>query len=135
MKLLGIDYGKKRIGCAVTDQTGTVIRSLPTIVRTRKTSLLDEVCTLIENEKPHALVFGVPLGYNEQETAMSREIRAFAAEVQKRTEVPVHFIDESLTSQAAEKMLQSRKKKHRKDKKNIDRIAACLILDAFNKEQ
>ncbi|MBD3322354.1 MAG: Holliday junction resolvase RuvX [Chitinivibrionales bacterium] len=135
MKLLGIDYGRKRIGCAVTDETGRIVRGLTTLKRKNNISLLDELHTIIQKEKPHALVFGLPLGYNEQETEMSREIRKFADSVKIQSGLPVHLIDESNTSHAATMMLRSQKKKYRRDKKNIDRIAACLILDAFIREQ
>jgi putative holliday junction resolvase len=136
MKLIGLDYGKRRIGVAVTDETGEFIRGLPTIDRQACRGdclrLLDGV---IRRENPDRIVVGLPLDPLDAETAMSREVRAFAAKLSAHTSVPVEFVDESLTSRRAYDIIRMRKKKHRRARENIDRIAACLILEAFQREK
>ncbi|MFP4014695.1 MAG: Holliday junction resolvase RuvX [Chitinispirillaceae bacterium] len=131
MKLLGIDYGRRRIGLAVTDEEGCCVRGLSVIDRKKVRNFTEELVTIIGVEKPAELVFGLPLDIDDQETVMSREVRSFAAQVQERTGLPVHFIDESFTSQKAAQLMLYRKKKERRDKSLSDRIAACLILQTF----
>lgn len=131
MKLLGIDYGRRRIGLAVTDEDGCCVRGLSVIDRKKVRNCTEELVTIISTEKPAELVFGLPLDIDDQETVMSREVRSFAAQVQERTGLPVHFIDESFTSQKAAQLMLYRKKKERRDKSLSDRIAACLILQTF----
>jgi len=135
MKLIGVDYGRRRIGLAMTDETGTVVRGLPTIDRKKCPGLTAALMAVIAAERPEAIVFGLPLDADDHETAMSAEVRAFAADFEKTARIPVYFVDESLTSKKAAELLMFRKKKIRRDKAAVDRIAACLILEAFLKEQ
>jgi putative holliday junction resolvase len=132
MKLIGVDYGRRRMGLAVTDETGSVVRGLLTIDRKKCRDCRAEITALVEKEKADALVFGLPFGSDEGETLMSAEVREFAGQFHP---LPVHFVDESMTSKKAGELLRFRKKKVRKDKSINDRIAACLILEEFLREQ
>ena len=135
MKFIGIDYGRRRIGLAVSDETGVCVRGLQTIDRNKNPDPLPALLTIIGALNPSGLVIGLPLNSDDNETTMSLEVRNFAAELEKRVAVPVYFIDESLTSKQAEGLLRFRKKKVRRSKDAVNRIAACLILEAFLKEQ
>jgi putative Holliday junction resolvase len=137
MKLIGLDYGKRRIGVAVTDETGEFIRGLPTVDRlvSGTDDLLTTLVGIIGRENPERIIIGLPLDRYDEDTAMSLEIRKFAGTLSKVTSVPIEFIDESLTSRRAHDIIRMRKKKHRRAKENIDRIAACLILEAYVREK
>jgi putative Holliday junction resolvase len=135
MKLVSIDYGRARIGMAVTDESGACVRSLATLHQSRESNIVKKVCTVVESHRPQAVVIGLPLGGDEQETPMSREVRTFGARIAKITGCAIHYIDESFTSQQAQRMLRNRPKKKRRDKAALDRIAACLILEEFLKEK
>ncbi len=131
MKLIGIDYGRRRIGVAVSDEDGTLARSLGIIDRKSRPNCVDELIKIISEENPAALIFGLPLGGDDEETAMSREVREFATAVEQRTNLPVRFVDESYTSKKAAELMMYRSKKARRDKSLSDRIAACLILQEY----
>jgi putative holliday junction resolvase len=133
MKLIGIDYGRRRIGVAVTDETGAFIRGLPTIDRDKNPRYIQALHATIAAEGPAIVVVGLPLDINGDETVMSKEIREFAVELEKAAAVPVCFVDESLSSVEASNILRFRKKKDRRNKEAVDRIAACLILESYNK--
>jgi putative Holliday junction resolvase len=135
MKLIGIDYGRRRIGLAVSDETGTCIRGLDTIDRLKNPDPLLPLLSTIGSLNPAGLVVGLPLDSYDNETAMSREARIFAARLEKSAAIPVYFIDESMTSKKAEGLLRFRKKKERRSKEAVDRIAACLILESFLAQQ
>ena len=139
MKLIGVDYGRRRIGLAITDETGTVVRGLATLDRKKYPRALESIRAVIAGERPEAavqaVVFGLPLDADDRETSMAAEIRKFAADLETSIHLPVYFIDESLTSKQAEKLLRFRKKKERRNKATVDKIAACLILEAFLREQ
>ena len=134
MKLIGVDYGRRRIGLAVSDESGSHVRGLPTIDRKKHSRPLAPLCLVIANEHAKGIVMGLPLDSNELETAMSAEVKLFAEGLRKETNLKVFFIDESLSSKEATELLRFRRKKERRDKGAIDRIAACLILEAFLKE-
>ena len=135
MRLIGVDYGRRRIGLAVTDETAVLVRGLPTIDRKKCGDCRAALAAIIASERPGALVFGLPLDADGRDTAMAAEIRAFAEGIKKDSGLPVYFVDESLTSKKAAELLRFRKKKIRRDKSATDRIAACLILEQFLKEQ
>ncbi len=135
MKLIGIDYGKRRIGLAITDETGQFVRSLPTLDRKTSPRYVSALRTLIEQERVSQIVVGLPLDSCDLDTAMSQEVRAFAARLEREAGLPVHFVDESLSSKRAHDILRNRKKKHRRNKENIDAVAACLILEAHTREK
>ncbi|HMD69573.1 MAG TPA: Holliday junction resolvase RuvX, partial [Chitinivibrionales bacterium] len=88
----------------------------------------------VKEEHASRIVVGLPLGTDGGDTTMSLEIRAFAAQLAQKTTVPVDFVDESLTSVRASDILLDRKRKSRRNKGNIDRIAACLIIEQFQRE-
>jgi putative holliday junction resolvase len=134
MKLIGLDYGRRRIGVATTDETGEFIRGLPTIDRKICSDYISTVCDVIRAENPGRIIIGLPFDSRDAETSMSLEIRDFARNLAKAVSVPVEFIDESLTSLRAHDIIRMRKKKQRRAKENVDRIAACLILEAYQQE-
>jgi putative Holliday junction resolvase len=134
MKLIGVDYGRRRIGLAVTDASGAAVRGLPTIDRKKCPDCRAALAAVTGAERPEALVFGLPLDADDRDTAMAAEIRAFAEGIKKDSGLPVYFVDESLTSIKAAELLRFRKKKERRKKETVDKIAACLILDAFINE-
>lgn len=136
MKTLGIDYGRRRIGVAVTDNTGTYIKGLTSIDQKKKNPL-ESLSNIIKEQKPQKIVFGVPLSSFGEETEMSQEVRQFAQELIDFLEspIPVDFIDESYSSQTAHHILSFRKKKVRETKGNVDMIAACEILRTYQREQ
>jgi len=135
MKLMGIDYGLRRVGIAVTDEQGLAIRGLTTIDRRKNPDLIAAILSLIKQEKPETLVIGLPLDIDMAETVMSKEVRSFAEKLQISSGLPVNFVDESYSSKKAAELMRFRKKKMRKDKAAIDRLAACLILQSYREDQ
>jgi len=134
MKLMSIDYGRRRIGIAVGDTDGTPVHGLTTIDRKKRPDSISALAALVEHEAPQRLVFGLPLDRNDADTVMSREVRHFAGKLQERTGKEICFVDESNSSQRAAELLRFRKKSERQDKGAVDRIAACLILDQYLRE-
>ena len=133
MKLVGVDYGRRRIGIAVTDETGEYIRGLPTLDRLKTPDYITALAALITQLQPQRVVIGLPLDIDGEDTVMSKEIRLFAGTLSAIISVPLSFVDESLSSVEAANIMRSRKKKDRRKKDTVDRLAACLILEAFHK--
>ncbi len=131
---MAIDYGRRRIGLAVGDDTGSPVRGLPTLDRKKRPDTVSALLEIIRRERPERLVVGLPLDAGDAETVMSEEVRSFARKLETSTGLPLSFIDESLTSLRAVELLRFRKKSERRDKGSIDRLAACLILDQFIRE-
>jgi putative Holliday junction resolvase len=134
MKLMGIDYGRRRIGIAVTDETGTCIRGLGCAGNGDGKNPVTGVMEYINREKPEKIVFGLPLSQYGEETAMSTECRAFAAQIHEASGIETAFADEEFSSIDAHKLAMNHSKKKRRDKSLIDRLAACLILEQYQRE-
>jgi putative Holliday junction resolvase len=133
-KVMSVDYGKRRIGFAVTDPEGICIRGLDTAVVRGRTEAIETICTIAEREKPQIVVFGLPLDMHGKDTSMSLHIREIATNVAQRLPSRVDYIDESFSSRDAHTLLRTKKKKIRQTKARTDRIAACLILEHYQKD-
>ena len=131
---MGVDYGRRRIGVSVTDESGRFVRPICCINTAGDSDGTRKLCETIDCESPSMVVFGLPLGPAQEETAVSREIRGIAEKVSRACNRPVRFVDESYTSAEAQKIVRGRPRKKRRDKSAVDRIAACLILEQYIKE-
>jgi putative Holliday junction resolvase len=129
MRYLAIDYGLKRTGLAICDD-GESIPS-PLKVLTEPKLLIDSIVKIAKEEEAGAIVIGLPLNMDDaSEGPMTKRVREFAGELEKRIDLPIFFQDERLSSFDAEgKMagLYTRKKK----KGRLDAVAAASILQAF----
>lgn len=107
MRALGIDFGLKRVGLAVSDPTGTLVSPYRTIERTTRDALFDELLDILDKESVEAVVVGLPLSLNGEDTLTTRQARNFADSLGRRTELPIHLMDERLTSAQAEEELNA----------------------------
>jgi len=119
----------------VCDPEGLSVRGLPTIQRRHVPDPCDAVARIAREQGARRHVMGLPLGADEGETAMSREVREFAGRLRDGLGLPVDFVEESFTSVAAQQLLRSRRRKERQRKENVDRLAACLLLEAYLRER
>ncbi len=132
--VLGFDYGKRRIGVAVGQGITASARPLATVAARGEDAdwpLIDE---LIAAWRPEALVVGLPTHLDEKEHDMAAPVRAFAAALQQRYGLPVHLIDERLSSHEAAQRVSHRGRKaprSRAAKEELDRIAAQIILESW----
>ncbi len=130
-KILALDIGTKRVGVAASDPQGTMAFPREAFMFGGKSAFLKRVKALVDEEKIGAIVFGVPLGKNNEETAMSKKIRALGKEIQRLTNIPVDFADEFLTSREARAKIPFRR--DRRKKGSDDSLAAQIILERYLK--
>lgn len=133
-RILAIDYGERRIGVAVSDPTGTIASPLTTLVRRAgKRPPWAELARLVEEQEVEAFVVGLPLDLAGEEGAWAAEVREFAAQLQRRHDLPVHWVDERMSSVQAERAVRGigLKRSDREQKERVDAAAAAIILQAF----
>jgi putative holliday junction resolvase len=133
-RVLGIDFGERRVGLALSDPTATIAQPLPTLERRRgKRPPVAPIARLARDREVAAIVLGLPLTPAGEESDWSREVREFGAAVAARTGLPVRFLDERMTSQRAERAVRSMglPKGRREEKERVDAAAAVLILQAY----
>ncbi len=130
MHCLGIDYGTKRVGLAHGDDIG-VATPLPALVDADPTVRWKKLGETIRQRRITDLVLGYPYNMDGSVGFKAKEVDAFAAELKKQFGLPVHLIDETLTSYAAESSIAKKARREVRDSGLIDSRAACLILQDF----
>ncbi|MBN1124878.1 MAG: Holliday junction resolvase RuvX [Sedimentisphaerales bacterium] len=129
MRFLAIDYGNKRTGLAICDNSETITSPLEVVASDG--SLLDRVASVIRREQAQAIVIGLPLNMDDSEGPQARRTREFAGKLQQRIKVPMEFFDERLSSFAAEDRLVELDLTRKGKRKRLDAVAAAAILEAF----
>lgn len=134
MRTLGIDFGLKRIGLAVSDPTGTIATPLETLVRrTGKRVPFGKMEQLGRDLSVERVVMGLPLNLKGEETEWCADVRSVGERLAGRLGVSVSFVDERLTSVRADRAIRSMGlPKHERERKGrTDAAAAQLILQAW----
>ncbi len=131
MRRLGIDHGEKRVGLALSDETGTFAHPFETWERKDPAKLLDRLAELVEREGVGEIVVGLPLHLDGREGASARRARKLAERLRERTGRPVILWDERLSSLAAERALRDAGVKAKDQKGRLDRVAAALLLSSY----
>ena len=128
-RLLGVDYGERRIGLAISDPTGMIASPAGVIVRRMgKRPPIAEIIRRAEALEARGFVVGLPLDGNGDETPRSTEVRAIADTLAKRTGLPVDLIDERYTTAAALRAVREMGGSTRGRKGDVDALAATILL-------
>lgn len=130
MRCLGIDWGEKRIGLAFGDELGLAF-PLPAAVQPRKAERLSHIENLLRERRVTDLVIGYPLNMDGSVGFKAREVDAFIAEIEKRFRLPVHRIDERLTSREAEARGRESARTATRATGELDSRAATILLQDF----
>lgn len=134
MNTLGIDWGEKRIGLAFADELGIAL-PLPAAVAASKKERMQQIESVIEQRRVQRLVVGYPLNMDGSVGFKAKEVDVFIEELEKRFNLPVHRVDERLSSHSVEQGLKGQKKKPDRKSGEVDSRAAALILQDFVEEQ
>ncbi|MTI31647.1 Holliday junction resolvase RuvX [Xanthovirga aplysinae] len=130
-RLLAIDYGSKRVGLAVTDPLQMICSPLDTV---HSKDVIEFLKSYEETEGIEAFVVGMPKNLDNSDTNATQLVKHFVGLLKKRfPNIPIHLHDERFTSKMAfDAMLKGgMKKKDRRNKGNIDKISAAIILQSF----
>jgi len=131
MRILGIDYGRKRIGFAISDPDGILASPLPIWTRTDIGSDVEHVAQLVHENGVERIVVGLPLNMDGSAGEMVDEVAVFAERLRTRGKIPVVTFDERLTTAEAERVLVQANLSRKKRKGVRDSLAAVLILQGY----
>lgn len=134
MRAIGLDFGSKTVGVAVTDDLGLTAVSLE-IIRREREGHLRKTCARIEEiireRGTDTIVLGLPLNMNGSEGERAKKTREFADMLYRRTGIRPVFVDERLTTVEADELIKLTGN-HKKDRKaHIDSMAAAIILEDY----
>jgi len=134
MRILGLDFGSKTVGVAVSDGLLLTAQGVETIER-KDESKLRKTCARIEEliaeYEVTEIVLGLPKNMNNTEGERVEKTKAFGEMLKRRTGLPVHYWDERLTTVAAEQILMESGVRRENRKAVIDKVAAGLILQGY----
>lgn len=128
-RILAIDWGTKRVGIAISDAGGTMAFPHSTLTN-QQGSIIKQIEKIIEREGIRELVIGLPLNMDGSSGKSVELVNRFGEEL-KTLGLPIHFVDERLSSFSAERMLREIGRKPSRRKELVDRAAAAVFLQEF----
>jgi putative Holliday junction resolvase len=128
---MGLDYGDKTIGVAVSDEMGWTAQGLTVIRRKTPDEDFDRIRELVAEYEVGELVVGFPRNMDGSVGPRGEMCREFARSLQAKLQLPVQLWDERLTTAAAERTLLEADVSRKKRKQVIDKMAAALILQGY----
>lgn len=131
MRILGLDVGDRRIGMALSDVLGLTAQRLTVLERTGLAADVEAVRLLIERHGVETIVMGLPLTMRAEHGIQAQKVKTFAQHLRQRVSVPIHLIDERLTTVQGQRALLTTDTSRRRRKQIIDQVAAQLILQQF----
>ncbi len=131
MRILGIDFGEKRIGLALSDPLGLTAQGIDTLLRVNKNQCLEALLKLCEEHGVKEIVIGLPMNMNGSVGPKAKEVLELVPELEKALHRPVKTWDERLTSLEADRLMIEQGLSRKKRKNQSDRLAATLILQSY----
>lgn len=130
-RILAIDYGKRRIGLAISDPTGTIATGIGTLEVSSDEDALNRITAGHAEWGYRAIIIGLPVTESGTDGVMAESVRAFAKLLQERTRTQVRLIDERYTSKIAQRIFHESGKKLKGRKGEIDRLSAEVLLRGY----
>ncbi|MEW6334687.1 MAG: Holliday junction resolvase RuvX [Thermodesulfobacteriota bacterium] len=128
---MGLDYGSRRIGVAISDEMGMTAQGAATISRKNRQADLDAIADLVQRYRIERIVVGYPLRLDGSEGIQCEKVDRFRRRLEARFSLPVVLRDETLSTMEAEEILRQRGVRPKKRRGIVDRVAAALILQGY----
>ena len=133
VRIIGLDYGEKRIGVAVSDEMGMIAQPVAVVVRQNRKRDLESIAALVEKYSPEKIVVGYPVRLDGSEGIQCQKVNRFAAILASRLQLPIIRWDETFSTKEAEEILMRSYMKREKRKEVVDKLAASIILQDYLK--
>jgi putative Holliday junction resolvase len=131
MRILGIDYGSKRLGLAVCDELGLTAQALTTITRKNRVRDLEKIDSVIKEYNIEKIVVGYPLRLDGTEGIQCEKVNRFVDILESKFSLPIVKWDETLSTKEAEEILIEANMSRKKRKGVVDKLAAAIILQDY----
>ena len=129
--LLGLDFGDKTIGIAVSDKSKTIATPITTIKRKGILKDIEKLLSILEEYDVGGIILGLPLSLDGNENERTKKVRKFAQELKRCKDIKIEFYDERYSSDVIYKELRKNSISKAKIQKKIDQMAASYILQGF----
>jgi putative Holliday junction resolvase len=130
-RFMAVDYGEKRVGLAISDELGMIASPAGFIARRAgKRAPVAEIIRRAEALGARGFIVGLPLDGGGNETPWTTEVRRVGSELEKRTSLPVKFVDERYTTAASLRAIREMGGSTRGRKGDVDSMAAAILLQS-----
>ena len=131
MTILCLDVGDRRIGLAVSDLGNLLASPLGAIRRTRRDSDVEAVLVHARERHADRVVVGMPLSLNGRVGPQARKVANFIEALRRRTDLPIHSVDERFSTAEAERLLRQAGVEPSREREKVDAAAAAVILQEY----
>ena len=131
MRKMALDYGEVRIGIAFSDLLNIIANGYETYIRKGLQQDIEYLASLAKEKEVDTIVIGLPINMDGSEGERAIATRDFGELLFKRTNLPIKYLDERLTSASAERMLIEADMRREKRKQVIDKVSATIILQNY----
>jgi len=130
-RILGIDYGSKRVGLAISDELGIIAFPLSVIENISPRRVAEAICKIVYERQVEALVLGLPVSMNGTKGPAVENVEKFAEVLKRHVNIPIKFWDERLSTKIAERAMieGGMSRAHRRE--CIDKATAQIILQSY----
>jgi putative Holliday junction resolvase len=135
MRILGIDYGTKRLGLAISDDKETMALPYLVIETEKAEQQISQIRHIVESERIGKIVIGLPYKHDDTIGRRAENVLSFAEELKKNLSIPIETYDERLTTVQSQELLRDVKSSREKKRRNINAVAAQLILQGYLDEK
>jgi putative Holliday junction resolvase len=133
-RILALDYGSKNVGLASSDESGLVVRPLPSLPNKSRRDLLRRLKMAIQEHHIDSLVVGLPLNMDGSRGEAVERIHHLMGQLRRELHVPLCEVDERLSTVEAMEMWRSMSARQQRRYRTVDSLAAAFILERFLKE-
>ena len=130
-RILGVDYGERRIGLALSDPLQIIAKPLTMIDRVKISDHISLISNIVSEKNITSIVVGLPLTLKGKYSKQTKIVMAFVEQLKLELEIPINCIDERLSSVTAEKLLQMQSIKTGHNKGLVDETSAAIILQEY----
>lgn len=130
-RLLGIDYGERRIGLAISDATGTIATPLEVVPGNDAPQAAKQIAGIAETREVSRIIIGLPMRMDGSHGPAAEKAKAFADLIRKHTVIPIQLWDERFSTLTAEQALIEGGARREKRKQVVDKLAAQIILQHY----
>jgi putative Holliday junction resolvase len=131
MRMLGLDYGSRRIGVAVCDELGMIAQGVVTVARKNRKADIEAIAELVGRHGVGQIIIGYPIRLDGSEGIQCEKINRFVRRLEARLSLPVIRWDETCSTKEAEEVLRQTGIRPEKRRGVIDRVAASIILQGY----
>ena len=129
MRTLGIDFGKKRVGIAVSDPLGLTAQPLDVLDNNKH--LIPKIKEICKEKEVSLIVLGLPKSLSGELNSSAQDVMTFLEKLKARTDIPVETYDERLSTSVAQQTFRQTGVSEKRGRSSIDKVAAAVILSGY----